>query len=218
MPTPIQSAVDAHTAYPFQRKPLDTLDVDLTDYQQVIFDIYERQANDYRIDFKPHRADLILSYEAFMNELAEQWAYLLSRGFVFEFVDDDPNVTGEGFKSAAETFAEFNETGVLRVFRSAGDHEFLDQGFIWYNGRNETLNTIFRAVHDVLGHFASGGSFGWAGETKAYYSHAKLFSRMAHHALFSETCGQQAYYAITGDYAPQVGVWYSEQFFGAPIK
>jgi hypothetical protein len=111
---------------------------------------------------------------------------------------------------------EVKATQHLRVFRSTGDHAILDSVSILHNGRKETMNSIFRAVHDFYGHLASGGHFGWNGETTAYYSHASMFTEDARQALFCETVAQQCYYAIHNDFAPQRCVTFNPADFAAP--
>jgi hypothetical protein len=67
-------------------------------------------------------------------------------------------------------------------------------------------------VHDYFGHLASGGEFSWLGETRAYFSHAAMFSDKAKRALFSETVGQQCWYAIHNDYSEQKCVYYEDWY------
>lgn len=51
----------------------------------------------------------------------------------------------------------------------------------------------FRICHDVLGHAAAGGDFGWTGENLATAAHMPYLTPTAQQALFSETVGQAAY-------------------------
>ena len=53
-------------------------------------------------------------------------------------------------------------------------------------------NVAFRIVHDVMGHCASGGDFGWEGENRACGAHFPLLSPNAQKALFTECVGQTA--------------------------
>jgi hypothetical protein len=53
-------------------------------------------------------------------------------------------------------------------------------------------NDMFRAVHDVFGHAATGRAFDAHGEEAAYRSHASMFSPLARVAMTTETRGQNS--------------------------
>lgn len=190
---------------------------DLATYQGNVAAIYQRQVATGETLPK----DMRLPYLEFVRTLRKQWQAMIESGVNVEFCDDDPTTLDEsGRISSARFFQEYRDTGILRVYRSQGD-SILDNeetyGVVWHKNRVESMNSIFRAVHDYMGHFASGAGFGWKGETTAYYSHAETFNVTARKALFSETVGQQAYYAVYKDYAPQVGVWYSLIWQNPPL-
>lgn len=155
-------------------------------------------------------------YLTLVDELGYQFEYLTARGVQFIFQDTDPTPINPetGRISARRMFeqvaSESNHKDlpgpwayvVVRVYRSAdSDHPVLGRYHVEYRGRTENLNTIFRGVHDFLGHIATAQPFDWNGETRAYYSHKSTFSPLAQLALFCETVGQQCVYAATGDYA-----------------
>lgn len=193
------------------RKPLVPSTVDLADYQRLI-------AANYRNDTwqRPTKE----SYDRFMRELLPQWEAVKST-FTVIFHNEDPTpelYAVNGKVNSAKMLAHIRSYCELHVYRSDGSHNILDQHFIDYDGNSETMNSIFRAVHDILGHAATGASFGWKGETTAYYSHASTFSREAQYALFSETVAQQCVYAVTGDFAPQVGVYYPSIYHRPPLS
>lgn len=142
-------------------------------------------------------------YAALAWECWQQFV-ALTKVVKVSFHDTDPTPLGtHGGPSYAKIKREVQETNQLRIFRSSGDHDILDRMIYTHNGRAETGNSIFRAVHDFFGHLATGGYFNWAGETAAYYSHAAMFSANARKALFSETVMQQCFFAVHHDYAPQ---------------
>lgn len=175
------------------------------------FDSLEEYQRDVAIQYLAAPAfspDAISSYSAFSSELKYQFGVLLSRGVRFEFTDEDPTpLTKSGGISHKRFYETYRDTGVLTIYRSDGSHPILDRDGVWYNDdRFETMNTIFRGVHDYLGHLATGGSFAWDGETTAYYSHASTFSLAARRALFTETVAQQCTYAVLGDYVDQKGI------------
>ena len=57
----------------------------------------------------------------------------------------------------------------------------------------QTVNDIFRAVHDIFGHAAEGYQFGPRGEEGAYRSHAVMFSPLARRAMGTETRAQNSW-------------------------
>jgi hypothetical protein len=61
----------------------------------------------------------------------------------------------------------------------------------------------YRLVHDVLGHCASGGDWGWHGENQACAAHFPLLNEEAQKALFTEALGQSAFMAVYGQLGPQ---------------
>lgn len=156
------------------------------------------------------------SYDALVCELLEQWQIVRTLMRV-TFHDDDPTPIGKnGAPNYRKMLREVKETGELRVYRSTGKHPVLDGREVWHNGRMETMNSIFRAVHDFFGHLASGGHFGWQGETLAYYSHAVMFSATARLALFNETVAQQCYYATQNDFIGEDRAVFFEDFWLNP--
>ncbi len=68
-------------------------------------------------------------------------------------------------------------------------------------------NDMFRAVHDVFGHAATGRGFDRHGEEAAFQSHAAMFSPMARPAMAAETRGQNA--AL--NYGPQPGAFQDQK-------
>lgn len=64
-------------------------------------------------------------------------------------------------------------------------------------------NLRSRAVHDVLGHLASGADFSPLGEVEAFWGQAALHSERTRAVLFSEIAGQSAAFAVQGRFAAQ---------------
>jgi GNAT superfamily N-acetyltransferase len=56
----------------------------------------------------------------------------------------------------------------------------------------------FRLVHNVIGHCAGGGGWGWKGENLATAAHMAVLDPVAQKALFTETIGQSAFTAYYG--------------------
>lgn len=61
----------------------------------------------------------------------------------------------------------------------------------------------YRLTHDVLGHAAVGGDWGWHGENGATAAHMPLLSPEAQRALFTESIGQSAHNSFYGQLGPQ---------------
>ncbi len=64
-------------------------------------------------------------------------------------------------------------------------------------------NLKFRAVHDWFAHVAGGAPFTQRGELRAYNAQAKMTSKKALPALFTEVLAQAAYATVHGDFAAQ---------------
>lgn len=59
-----------------------------------------------------------------------------------------------------------------------------------------TYNSLFRACHDVLGHFDANSDFSLTGEMIAYWTHRAHFSDGAIPALYSEVVGSTCYFEV----------------------
>jgi hypothetical protein len=64
-------------------------------------------------------------------------------------------------------------------------------------------NDMFRAVHDVFGHAATGRGFDRHGEEAAFQAHSQMFSPLAQRALATETRGQNAVLIRRGAFPEQ---------------
>jgi hypothetical protein len=65
-----------------------------------------------------------------------------------------------------------------------------------------TMNVVFRAVHDVFGHYSTRCDFSLYGEIEAYFNHKQMYSAEALPALYGETVGQLCYFCAYGDFVP----------------
>lgn len=151
------------------------------------------------------------AYAAFRAETLRQWRDIMSAGRVaFTFHDGT-----DDYASSADMVADI-ERGHLFVRLSDADGLPADHPMaapantygvaVRPNGDAYTvalsLNDVFRAVHDVMGHYGARGathySFGPNGERSAWLRHRRAYSRAALPALWCETRGQAAW---TNDYA-----------------
>lgn len=139
----------------------------------------------------PNHAFVIASYASFKRTIMRQWNELCNGGMTFIPSLDDP------YRNSQEMFEEVEQYGRLRVYADNGaslpdDHPMKElvpgniKGFAVYND-------VFRAVHDIMGHVVSGGSFGPRGEEKAWQAHRATLPPIAHNALWCETRGQNVW-------------------------
>lgn len=128
------------------------------------------------------------AYAAFVHELRHQADILRAHGLRFIVQDTDP------YASPADMIADVAR-GTIRVLatETTGAHPYL----------TDADNDLFRAVHDVLGHAATGRGFDRHGEEAAYRAHAAVFSPLARGALATETRGQNAALIATGAFQDQ---------------
>lgn len=98
----------------------------------------------------------------------------------------------EPYDSAQDMFDDIRK-GKLKVSKANAGHP------VW----SHTQVVNFRIVHDVMGHYQSGGDFSWSGENLASQAHARQLSSTAQIALFAECIGQAAYTTFHRSFGPQ---------------
>lgn len=103
-------------------------------------------------------------------------------------VTDDPHP----YTSPQELWKDVTKKQHLFVSRAASDHP------VW----TEDQVIAFRIAHNVLGHAAAGGDFGWTGTNLAAAAHMPYLSPTAQQALFTETVGRRAYDHYYHGYGP----------------
>lgn len=134
----------------------------------------------------PTNPDVAKAYDAFKTQVLQQYHTLKDNGVKFEFTDKDPYATSKEMRADAlgnKHLAVYNKADDLQA-----DHPLnapAEDG--------QTYNTIFRGVHDYLGHAMPGNQFGPKGELAAYQAHAKWFTEDALPALAAETLAQNAW-------------------------
>lgn len=102
-------------------------------------------------------------------------------------------VPGQPYVDDREMAEKVKATGILYISTDYNSHPFF----------NPEQNLKFRAVHDWFSHIVTGAEFSQRGELKAYNAQAKVTSREALPALFTEVIGQAAYATTYGDFPPQ---------------
>jgi hypothetical protein len=122
------------------------------------------------------------AYARFCRETLRQYHFLVGRvefgglGVAVRIVDEDPYPDVESMVDDVRHLR-------LKVWASAATgnpHPYLSDG----------ENDMFRAVHDVFGHAASGRGFDPHGEEAAWLKHSMMYSPLARRALTTETRGQ----------------------------
>lgn len=140
------------------------------------------------------------SYKVLTRYLVAQYNDLRSIGYRFTYV------SGEPYKTSKAMFVDALH-GVLTVRKSLGDdyNDLPDNHPM--SIRVETVdgimlaNDVFRAVHDILGHFAIRATIAPEGECLAWLHHRSLLPRTAHLALWCETRGQNVWTNYYGDHS-----------------
>lgn len=126
---------------------------------------------------------------AYRRLTAELWQQFTALKLVIRFTNVDP------YETAAQLFDDVSN-GFLSVYRYADLPAGHPLAIAAPNG--ETFNSIFRAVHDAIGHYGIGLAeptydFTPLGEFHAYRRHARTLSLPACYAVATETLGQNAY-------------------------
>lgn len=126
------------------------------------------------------------AYEAFANEINQQWDFAVAHGMTFE-----PAPHGvDPYTSSFDVAQDVHDHRHLYFFQGGGPNPLMatvdrKSGY--------SINDKFRAVHDYFGHCASGCSFGPRGEENAWNVHSQMFSWEARRAMTTETRGQNSY-------------------------
>jgi uncharacterized protein YfiM (DUF2279 family) len=127
------------------------------------------------------------SYRALIGEIDEQFQLFSQAGYTFLLWRGD----GQAYRNSREMRADVRRNRRLFVYPTSGmspDHplaEWAAPGWSW--------NDVFRAVHDLVGHAATGFQFGPVGEENAFRFHATVHSTAAIPALVAETRSQNCW-------------------------
>lgn len=147
-----------------------------------------------RMESHPKNIDTIKAYNQFKRELIAQYREI-KKHIKIEFTEFDP------YKTSKELFHDIENNKRMKVFTGGEYHSTL-----------KGINKIFRAVHDIFGHYISYNSFSPSGEYRAYCHHKQMFSPLARVALFTESMGQVCYYSINKKYAKQKSILFNNYF------
>ena len=157
-------------------------------------EMQESLARSYRAlpDFDPAA---VPHFAAMRDETRQQFDFMTrSRrqgglGIGVEVTDKDP------YSGPSGLFNDLFHDRRMKVLatRTTGSHPFF----------SDDENDMFRAVHDVFGHAATGRGFDRHGEEAAFQAHSRMFSPLAQRAMATETRGQNAALITGGGFAAQ---------------
>lgn len=131
--------------------------------------------------FDPEAVD---SFRAFRDETGRQFEFMTGSrsrgglGIEVGVMQDDP------YPDAPSMVRDVRENSRLNVLstRVTGGHPIL----------SDDDNDMFRAVHDLFGHAATGRGFSRHGEEAAWLHHSQMYSPRARGAMSAETRGQNS--------------------------
>lgn len=138
---------------------------------------------------------MLHSYATMKHTVRRQYQALIRSGLQVEWID------GDAYGTSDEMFADV-ENGTLKVRRTIGERyqdlrELHPMAQVALSGDSQTApvlyNDLFRAVHDVIGHYAGRFGFGPSGEESAWLAHRATMTREALRALWCETRGQNTW-------------------------
>ena len=149
---------------------------------------------------------LHVAYVDFKNKLIDQYYALVDHGFTIKpwhgFGSDQP------YDCSLDMIESIDQFGTLYYFQTdhgfgngdqvSADHPMVDQTGIVIDGLPVLYNDLFRAVHDLFGHYLHGCTFAPLGEYKAFIGHLQLFGidSLASEALMIETIYQSTFFGF----------------------
>ncbi len=177
----IRKEIASHEFEDFDLKKRDAQTVDPA-YGLIIANGYDN------LKHNPNNPVVKKAYNIFINETLEQARKLQKNGMKFQM---------EGYKDANAMFKDVKDNKNLLYrpsdndYKGSEDHPMFKLTNIKNtNGDRMRVNDVFRAVHDINGHYNSKSKFTPEGELNSYIEHKKLYSKDATRALFTETQGQ----------------------------
>ena len=121
------------------------------------------------------------SYRALIAEIDEQFQLFLRAGYTFSLWRGN----GQPYRNSQEMGAAARNQRHLFIYPTIGlppDHPLAPVAMSGWS-----RNDVFRVVHDLVGHAATGFQFGPVGEENAFRFHATIHSAAAVPALAAET-------------------------------
>ena len=174
----------------------------------------QRSAEAYDGMTSEHSALIDYSYRALKWAVLDQYNAMVNAGLVVTFQ------SGDAYANSSEMRADV-ATWKIRVRQTMGQ-DYVDLGadhpmqaiVQTTDGRALRINDVFRAVHDVFGHYAASAGFGPDGEALAWLTHRSTMPAEALLALWCETRGQNTWTNWYGRDLPIADRPFAEQKFG----
>jgi hypothetical protein len=182
-----------------------------------IADAYDNLKHD------PKNPKVKAAYNALIKETVAQWKALEKQGYRLEVKSEDPYGLNSDTPAYDEMRDDVKNNKRIKVWdggKPPADHPL--SGVDPETG--VSYNTLFRAVHDIMGHVAGENDFTQQGEENAYQRHAQSYSREAIPALTTETRGQTSHFfnnervrnGGTPDFVDQRAALLPERFYAQP--
>lgn len=155
------------------------------EHAKKLADFYEAAKHD------PTNPEVKSSYDALIAETLAQYNQLKKAGYVIEPFDK-----GDPYKTADEMADDIRDNKHLFILPTSENFsEPADYPLLRPFGKDglDTLNDVFRGVHDIFGHARVGSGFDAGGELNAWKSHRQMYSPEAQGALATETIGQNSW-------------------------
>lgn len=159
--------------------------VNLINEASLSMELSEKLAKGFNETKEKKDLNTLKAYRQFKRELINQYR-LIRKHLKIEFTQENP------YNTSKEMFKDIEENKRLKVYLGGEYHQTM-----------KGINKIFRAVHDVFGHFINKNSFSFNGEFKAYLHHKQTFSPLARKALISETIAQNSFYRVFNKFSEQ---------------
>jgi hypothetical protein len=158
-----------------------------------IADAYAKMENN------PNSPKVKKAYDAMIEETMEQYEALRKKGYQFSFMPESGDIYGNP-RNAINDIVQNQRLSVFPTEQGFGSLTEASQanpllmktGEKW-DGRDVTVNDVFRVTHDVFGHGKYGVGFRAVGEENAAQAHARMYSPEALPAVMSETRGQNSW-------------------------
>lgn len=148
---------------------------------------------------QPNNPKVKKAYDALIDETFGQYEAARKSGAKFEFMPEGQDLYGNPRNAINDIVTNQHmyvfptESGFGSLTKSQQANPLLQKTSEKWNGKDVTVNDLFRAVHDYYGHAKRGVGFRATGEENAWQSHARMYSQEARPAATSETRGQNSW-------------------------
>lgn len=185
---------------PIQRQP-SYVEIDER-FAKQLADAYEA------MEHNPSDPAVAEAYQDLVRQTKDQYNFLVDAGYSFTFFDSETDPYDGNPWNAMRDLRNNRTMAVYGTYDGYGtdgitakdveENPMLAATGLFWNDQNGqaqpvTINDLFRAVHDALGHGLEGAGFRARGEENAWQAHSRLFTGPALAALTTETRGQNSW-------------------------